>query len=71
MANTSSPNARAGTSVPAPEPFRCANLACRVDLGADHVTLVTTCHVRRFCSVECITEGHRLVLDEIREQSRA
>jgi hypothetical protein len=71
MANTPSPNAGAGTEVPGPEAFQCANPACRAHLGTDHVTLVTTCHVRRFCSVECITEGHRLVLNETWEQSRA
>ena len=35
----------------------CANLRCRSPLDVDHVTLITTAHVRRFCSVECITEG--------------
>jgi hypothetical protein len=39
--------------------FRCANARCRALLAADHVTLVTTAHVRRFCSVECIAEGQQ------------
>ncbi|WP_141581275.1 hypothetical protein [Actinomadura sp. WMMA1423] len=37
--------------------FACANLQCRKPLDRDHVTLVTTAHMRRFCSVLCITEG--------------
>lgn len=37
--------------------FNCANLACTEQLRADHVTLTTTTQLRRFCSVECITEG--------------
>ena len=32
----------------------CTNPSCREPLGADHVLLVTTAHVRRFCSVECV-----------------
>lgn len=36
----------------------CANNRCTVPLNVDHVTLVTTGHVRRFCSVECVAEGH-------------
>lgn len=39
--------------------MRCANAACAQLLDVDHVTLVTTCHVRRFCCVECIAEGQR------------
>jgi hypothetical protein len=42
---------------------RCANPGCRRELAVDHVTLVTTCHVRRFCSVDCISEGHKLTLE--------
>jgi hypothetical protein len=41
------------------DPFRCANLECCDALGRDHVTLITTAHVRRFCSVECIAAGQR------------
>jgi hypothetical protein len=44
---------------------RCANAKCRQPLTVDHVTLITTAHVRRFCSVECIAEGHRAHLDAI------
>lgn len=39
--------------------FRCANLSCTAALHSDHVTLTTTTHVRRFCSVECIHEGQQ------------
>lgn len=41
------------------DPFRCANIECCEELGRDHVTLITTAQVRRFCSVECITAGQR------------
>jgi hypothetical protein len=37
--------------------FVCANLNCQKELKIDHVILLTTMHMRRFCSVECITEG--------------
>lgn len=37
--------------------FTCANTRCGVVLDIDHVVLVTTVHMRRFCSVECITQG--------------
>jgi len=37
--------------------FNCANLNCRRRLEVDHVTLITTTHMRRFCSVDCIVEG--------------
>jgi hypothetical protein len=39
------------------DPFRCANIECCEELGRDHVTLVTTAQVRRFCSVDCIAAG--------------
>jgi hypothetical protein len=42
--------------------FVCANIRCGAELGVDHVTLVT---VRRFCSVECITEGQPPVLEPV------
>jgi len=41
------------------DPFRCANIECCDELGRDHVTLITTAQVRRFCSVDCITAGQR------------
>jgi hypothetical protein len=50
--------------------FRCANERCGKPLHADHVTLVTTAHVRRFCTVECITEGHEAWLDRILRESQ-
>lgn len=37
--------------------FNCANLKCRAALGQDHVTLITTAHMRRFCSVYCVVDG--------------
>lgn len=39
-------------------PHSCANRKCRAKLGDDPVTVITTRHVRKFCSVECIVEGH-------------
>ena len=50
-----------------PDHTRCANPLCRSILEVDHVTLVTTAHVRRFCSVRCIAEGqivHERELDK-------
>jgi hypothetical protein len=41
------------------DPFRCANIECCEELGRDHVTLITTAQVRRFCSVDCIAAGQR------------
>ncbi|HEX6359009.1 hypothetical protein [Actinophytocola sp.] len=41
------------------DPFRCANIECCDELGHDHVTLITTTQVRRFCSVDCIAAGQR------------
>jgi hypothetical protein len=38
---------------------RCANLECQAVLGIDHVTLTTTRHIRRFCTVDCIGEGQQ------------
>jgi hypothetical protein len=43
----------------------CANLRCLADLEVDHVSLITTAHLRRFCSVACITEGHAVWLDAL------
>ena len=39
--------------------YRCENPKCNNKLNVDHVTLITTCHVRRFCSVECIAESQQ------------
>lgn len=36
---------------------RCANIDCLQELEVDHVVLLTTAHMRRFCSVECIGQG--------------
>jgi len=44
----------------------CANLRCRSQLSVDHVTLLTTVHMRRFCSVECIVEGQMAWLDQLK-----
>jgi hypothetical protein len=41
------------------DPFHCANIECCEELGRDHVTLITTANMRRFCSVECIAAGQR------------
>jgi hypothetical protein len=43
----------------------CENPACKYELRADHVTLVTTKHVRRFCSVECLVESHKAHLEAV------
>lgn len=45
--------------------FTCANLRCKRELGRDHVTLITTAHMRRFCSVLCITEGQAAWQDSL------
>lgn len=45
--------------------LHCANPACRRPLAVDHVTLVTTAHVRRFCSVDCIADGQRAIREAI------
>ena len=39
--------------------FTCANAKCQADLGEDYVALITTTHVYRFCSAECIAEGRQ------------
>ncbi len=44
------------------DPRFCANPACIIKLSVDHVTLTTSAHVRRFCSVECI-EPSRLAYE--------
>lgn len=43
----------------------CENKRCGRKLSVDHVTLVTTAHVRRFCCVECIHEGQQAFHDYI------
>jgi hypothetical protein len=45
--------------------WHCTNPKCQLPIGVDHVTLVTTCHVRRFCSVECIAESQKAHYDQI------
>jgi hypothetical protein len=45
--------------------FECENSACGRKLSVDHITVVTTFHVRRFCTMECVVEGfqnHRAAL---------
>lgn len=37
--------------------YNCADLSCQRELQRDHVTLLTTTQLRRFCTVECITHG--------------
>lgn len=37
---------------------QCENPGCKAELTWDHVTLVTTKHVRRFCSVECLMRSY-------------
>ena len=50
--------------------LRCANRMCRSSLKVDHVTLVTTGHVRRFCGVECITEGQEANIKQVTKFDR-
>jgi hypothetical protein len=45
--------------------FHCANPYCQAPLGADHVILLTTMHMRRFCTVECIAVGKKAHDEEI------
>ena len=47
----------------------CDNARCKRQLAVDHVTLITTAHVRRFCCVECIAEGQQAALDAIMEEA--
>jgi hypothetical protein len=37
---------------------RCENPRCGCVLEIDHVTLLTTEHVRRFCTVDCVAIGY-------------
>jgi hypothetical protein len=48
-----------------PPLFRCANQRCNKPLEADHVIMLTTMHMRRFCCVECIAEGQRAHIERI------
>jgi hypothetical protein len=43
--------------------WRCENPFCNEPLTPDHVTLITTGHVRRFCEVECLIESHHHAID--------
>jgi hypothetical protein len=36
----------------------CENPTCKNKLSADHITLVTTAHVRRFCYMDCLIESY-------------
>ena len=40
--------------------YRCENPNCYERLYVDHVTLVTTAHVRRFCTVDCLVESWKI-----------
>jgi hypothetical protein len=42
------------------EKYRCENPDCDAQLYPDHVTLITTEHVRRFCTVECLVESWKI-----------
>jgi hypothetical protein len=43
----------------------CANIRCDRDLDVDHVTVTTTAHVRRFCSMHCVVEGFQAHQDQL------
>lgn len=45
--------------------WRCENPACGKPLHVDHVLLITTAHVRRFCDVECVARGWLESMDRI------
>ena len=45
--------------------MRCENENCKHLLSADHVIVVTTKHVRRFCCLECVVEGFELHMDKL------
>ena len=49
---------------------RCANELCQKPLDDDPVIVVTTCHVRRFCHVECVIVGYHAHLDRIIREAR-
>jgi len=50
------------------EAYRCENPLCHEALKVDHVTVITTAHVRRFCDLECVVcsvvEINRRILSE-------
>jgi len=41
----------------------CANPDCRLPLTADHVILITTRHLRRFCGLPCVVKGYELSIE--------
>ena len=49
--------------------YYCANPDCRTELVVDHVTMTTTTHVRRFCSVDCIADGLQAVRELIAQEN--
>lgn len=40
--------------------MNCVNPRCKAELEADHVLLVTTTKIRRFCHVGCLIESHEI-----------
>ena len=46
----------------------CENPECAVFLDADHITLITTHHVRRFCSMKCVERSHHLAQEDYLER---
>jgi hypothetical protein len=49
---------------------RCANPLCVSSLSTDCVTLTTTFHVRRFCTVQCLIESFEIANETIWARSR-
>ena len=47
----------------------CENKACKRSLDVDHVVVATTCHVRRFCSMECVVESFHNHMNCIYDES--
>lgn len=48
---------------------RCANIKCNKPLRGAPVIVVTTGHVRQFCHMFCVVEGHEAKLDAIFESA--
>ena len=41
------------------DPTRCGSRSCGCELNpSDHVVMFTTRHVRRFCSVNCLSDAN-------------
>jgi hypothetical protein len=50
--------------------FRCENTRCGLPLGNDPVIVITTGHVRRFCDLECVCDGHDAHVEQLLHEIR-